>query len=243
MPPEPDDSSNVNDTPPDAETALNNKLNAVVSSHMKRLIEKQLPGILGPMFESALKPIHEKLAAPPPSDDESGKAKGKKADASPEFQALQAKLTDWENKYAAAETARLTAEKKSRDDKAQNELRAALQPHVKSDLLDILSDHLYKNKGVVDFEEDGTPVFRSKKTDSWGAEEEVRLPLKAGVEQFLKSPDAKPFLPAPGSSSAAPVKKPMTQGGQSQGQPDLEKMTDEQKVRRSMELAEKYKQR
>ncbi len=241
MPPEPDDSSPVND--PSADDALNQKINSALTSHLKRFAEKQLPALLTPMFESALKPLHEKLAAPPAhSDEDAGKSKGKDK-VTPEMQALQAQLEDFKTKFATESAARAAAEKKSRDDKAQNELRAALQPHVKSELLDILSDHLYHRKSAIDFEDDGTPIFRSRKTNVYGEDEEVRLPLKAGVEQFLKSADAKPFLPAPGSSSAPPMKKPSTHAPPTGSEVDTTKMTDAQKVQASMDAAARFKNR
>lgn len=239
MPPENDDpSQNGSTESPNADEALNQKINSVMTAHLRRFAEKQLPTLL----ESALKPIHEKLSAPPPvKDEEEAKGKGKDK-ISPEMQALQAKLAEFETKYAQEAKARQDAEKRSRDEKAQNELRSALQSQVKPELLEILADNLYHRKQVVEFDEEtGGLIFKSKKTDYLGNEEEVRMPLKAGVEQFLKSPDAKPFLPAPGSASAQPMKKVghPASGGQS-GPIDPSKMTDAQKIQRAMEIEAQF---
>lgn len=219
-------------TPPDA----NSVANAAAAAHIRRFAEKQLPA----MLEAALKPIYEKMAAPVQKqdpDEDSGKGKNK---ITPEMQALQAQVDDFKNKFAQAEQARAAAEKRTRDEKAQNELRSSLQPHVKPELLDILTDHLYRGKGAVDFEDDGTPVFKSKKTSSWGEDEEVRLPLRAGVEQFLKSAEAKPFLPPPGTASAAPMKKPSGAPAVRSGETDPSKMNEREKIAHADRIAAEY---
>jgi len=231
MPPEPDDSNPVTPDPAaTAETDLNQKLNSVVTAHLKRFTEKQLPA----MFEAALKPLHEKLAAPPAHVEEETKSKSKDKQ-SPEMAALLAQVEDMKAKMTAAETARATAEQKQRDDGARGALKDALAQHVRPELLNILTDHLFHQKKVVEFDDDGSPLFRSKKTDVFGGEEDVRMPLKAGIEQFLKTDEAKPFIPAPGSAQSSPMKKPAVTGGR-QTAFDPATASTAEKIRQAMEI-------
>lgn len=238
----PDDEQGESKSAPDtkaSDEATNTAINQAITAHLKRFAEKTLPTLLATQLESVLKPIHDKLAKPVEEEE----VKTKTVKVTPEMQALQAQLEEFKTKFTHETAARVAAEKKSRDDKAQSELRTHLQPHVKPDLLDILTDHLYRGKGVVDFEEDGTPIFKSKKADGWGGEEDVRMPLRAGVDQFLKSNEAKPFMPAPGSASAAPMKKTAVSGGHSPGgNSDPAKMSDREKIQRSMEIAARVEQ-
>lgn len=232
MPPENDDSTNVTpETPaPNAEADLNNRLNGIVTAHLKRFTEKQLPS----MFEAALKPLHEKLAAPPAHAEEESKSKSKDKQ-TPEMAALLAQVEDMKAKMTAAETARASAEQKQRDDGARGALKDALSAHVRPELLNILTDHLFHQKKVVEFDDDGSPLFRSKKTDVFGGEEDVRMPLKAGIEQFLKTDEAKPFIPAPGSAQSSPLKKPSVTGGR-QTAFDPATATTAEKIRQAMEI-------
>ncbi len=236
MPPEQDDSSNaspdttVTDTPD-----LGTVANAAAKSHITRFSEKVLPGLIA----AAMKPLMDEIASlKTPKADSDDKTKRKD---DPATAALQAQLEDFKSKFTQAEAGRAAAEKKSRDDSARAALKDALAPHVRPELLGILTDNLYVMKGVVDFDDDGTPLFKTKRKDDWGDSEDVRMPLKDGVAQYLKTDEAKAFLPAPGTSSAAPKSK--TQGRGPVGPIDLEKADDNQKIRYALEMAARAKSR
>ncbi len=211
----------------------NTVANAAAKAHISRFSEKVLPGLIA----SAMKPILDEIQAlkapKPDADDGKSKAKNDPANA-----ALQAQLDDFKNKFAQAEAGRAAAEKKSRDDSARGALKDALAPHVKPELLGMLTDHLIVLKQVVEFDEDGTPLFKSKKADIYGDLEDVRMPLKDGVAQYLKSDEAKAFLPSPGSSGAAPLKK--SQGIRNNAGPvDLSTADENTKIRFAQAIIEK----
>jgi len=231
MPTEPDDASQNASAEPKYVTAdeLGNMVNAAVTSHTKRL-EKQFTAAL----ETALKPVHEKLSAPPPPPPSGGEEK--KVTAAPEYLALQKQLEEMKANLTREAEARANAERKAREDKAFGELKSMLGPQVRPELLDVLASHLFAVDKRVDFEDDGTPVFKWK-----GTYEEERLPLKDGISQFLKSDAAKPFLPAPASGGAPPLPKrsPTPGGPQSSAKPDYSKplQTDDEKAQRAQQRA------
>lgn len=202
-------------------------VNAAVTSHLKRFTEKQLPSL----FESALKPIHERLQAPAPVKDASDSKKN------PEYAALEQKLAEFERKANESAARAAAAEKKQREDRAYGELRNNLQGKVNPDFLDMVSAHLFQVQRAVDFEDDGSPVFAMSRKTPYG-DEDLRLPIKDGVEQWLKSEAAKPFIPAPGSSGA--TSKPKGVGGSINPQFDPEKATTEEKIRHAMAVAAAY---
>ena len=200
--------------------------NAAAKSHIARFSEKVLPGVIA----AAMKPLLDEIQAlksKPAADSEDSKGKGK---TSPEMAAVQAQLEDMKTRFAAEQSARTAAENKSRDAAARSALKDALAPHVRPELLGILTDNLIVMKQVVEFDEDGTPLFKSKKPDMYGDLEDVRLPLKDGVSQYLKSEEAKAFLPSPGSSGAQPLKQKKNQN-LSNSPVDLSTANEETKIR------------
>ncbi len=213
MPPEQDDpslSGSADDNKPSPEAAMGNMVNAAVKQHVARFIKNEFPALIG----EALKPILEQVAAvktvvPSTEEVESKKGKGKQ---DPEYLALQKQFDDMRNSLAASEKARVDAENKSREDRAYSEVRAGLEGKVRPELLDIVAKNLfYVDKRVV-FDESGTPLFRGQRAPYIGGEpEDVQLPLRSGLDEFMKSEAAKPFLPAPVSSGASPLPKRASQ--------------------------------
>jgi uncharacterized protein YhaN len=199
--------------------------NAAAKSHIARFSEKVLPGLLA----NAMKPLLDEIAAlkAPKADADDSKGKPKN---DPAMAAVQAQLEDMKSKFAQAEAGRAAAEKRSRDDGARAALKDALSPHVRPELLGMLTDHLTAVKQVIEFDEEGNPLFKSKRLDIYGDPEEVRMPLKDGVSQFLKSEEAKAFLPAPGSSGAAPMKRTQN-GARTNASIDLATASDDDKIR------------
>ncbi len=214
----------------------NTVANAAAKAHISRFSEKVLPGLIA----SAMKPLLDEIQAlkAPRGDDE---GKSKKGD--PAMAAVTAQLEDMKAKWTSSEAARVAAEKRSRDDSARTALKDALAPHVRPELLGVLTDNLYVMKGVVDFDDDGTPLFKTKKKDVYGDLEDVRMPLKDGVAQYLKSEEAKAFLPSPGTSGAAPKTKIQGRSTGAAGPIDLEKADDNAKIRYALEAAERARSR
>lgn len=210
------------DAPPDVAAMVNQ----AVTNHLKRFAEKQLPGL----FESALKPIHEKLSAAPAITPPVADTKK-----SPEYAALEQKLAEFEKRSQADSARAAAAEKKQREDRAFSDLRTQLTGKVLPDFLDVVSSHLFQVQKVVEFEEDGTPIFATMRKSPYG-DEELRLPIKDGVEAWLKSDAARPYLPAPGTSGASP--KPKGAPASFNPQFDPSKATDEEKIMHAMAVTQ-----
>lgn len=200
-------------------------VNAAITGHMKRFTEKTLPGL----FESALKPIHDKFSASAPVAPTTTVDPKK----NPEYAALEQKMNDWEKKANESAQRAVAAENKQREDRAFNEVRASLSGKVLPEFQAIVASHLFQVQRAVEFEEDGTPVFTMNRKTQFG-DEPVRLPIKDGIEAWLKSDDAKAFIGAPGTSGATQKPRQGLSVSQ-QGAPfDPSKATDEEKVLNAM---------
>jgi hypothetical protein len=237
------DGTDTNNQQPKALTNedVANIANSAITAQLKRFMEKQLPGL----FEQHLKPITERLAAPqtPPEGGEGGGKKGKQ---DPEMLAMAQKVADME-KALQSERDRVTAaEKKNREDRAYAELRTSLEGKVRPEFIDIVAENLFHVKKAVEFDDAGNPLFKTKRAPLYaGAEaEEVSLPLRDGVGEFLKSEFAKPYLPAP---SAGAGSTPLPKRGPSpvQAGTDFSKpaASEADKARRAAERARIARQR
>lgn len=240
----PNETDGGSQNPPDTQNQISpevgNFINAAVTAQLKRFAEKQLPDVLKGHLESAMKPVLEKLSAPPPApqgDDEEQRPKGKKSAPSPEVAALEQKLQDTLKALKDAEDRRVATEKKAREDRAYSEFKVELGKHVRPDVLDMVADYLFRAQSVVDVQEDGNAYFKSTR-NSYGIEEDIRLPIKDGVESWAKSDAAKPFLPSPGVSHADPLTKKKVVMAPMPKDIDLDKATPEQKVQMAMQKAE-----
>lgn len=180
--------------------AIGQTVNAAVTSHLKRQ----------PAFADQLKSVDWKATLGPvlsdllPKPDEGGsgggdKTKGGKADdaVAKQLKELADKLEASEKRAVDLEKARSDAESQRAMDRAQADLRNALQPSVRPELLDVLVDHLAVSKGRLKVGESG-PTLTVKKAPYKGApEQDEDLPLAEAVAILLASEEAKVFLPAP----------------------------------------------
>ena len=217
-------------TPPDAQqNEIDQKIaatvNAAVTAHLRRFTEKQLPELLG----NALKPITDKLNAPPPADE----GKPKKGDPNPELLAMQKKLDEALGTLDTERKQRVEVEQKARSDRAYGEVLSALADKVRPELKDTLVK-VFRSDNRVTWSDDGQPLFKTDKKNPWDDSEQA-MPLADGLADWLKSDAAKPFLPAPAAGAAAgqfQQKKPGTfqQSQQQQQQADPARMTDKQKI-------------
>lgn len=109
-------------------------------------------------------------------------------------ESTKTKLADAEKKREAAERAQVEL-------RGTTAARAALSKHVVPDSADLAFDALVARKHL-HIAEDGTPYYRSNPAD-----EDSQVPFADGVPEFLKTPGAKVFVPAP---AAKPGTKPNT---------------------------------
>lgn len=229
-------------TPPDEQNDLDQKIaatvNAAVTSHLKRTLDKAIAAALEP----TLKTINEKLTAPPPPPpDEEGGKKGKKAE-DPETAALRKEIEALKDRARLSDEKAAAVEKKAREDSAYAALLQALDGKVKPEFREFVAKSLFHADKRVHFDEQGNPLFKSSKVPYAGAEpEDVDLPLKAGVEDWIKSESAKPFLPAPSPGAGADKlpKKSAFQPGPTNKKP----VTDQEKTAAAMEAARRAAQR
>lgn len=166
---------------------VNESINAAITSHTKRLQKD---------FETKLEAVKP---APAPEKETPAPQGGKNDKLSPELAAYQAKLEDALKQIKASDDARKAAEDKARDASAYTQLKEHLKA-VRPDMIDIAAERLFHVQKRITYGEDGTPLFKVKRAPIPGmAEEDVELPLEAGIEQWLKSKDASPFVAAPAS--------------------------------------------
>jgi hypothetical protein len=231
----PHENDPVSQTPEQPKYVTADEIGNIVNS----ALTARLPKMLTPAIEAALAPITAKLAAAPApvaatEEQEPAKGKGKQ---SPELADMARKVEQMEKALASEKERVAAAEKKQREDAAYQTLRTSLEGKVRPELLDMVAKHLFVVEGRVEIDEAGTPLFKSTKVPYTGADpEDVRLPLASGVEDFLKSDAAKPFLPAPNSGAGAgplPKRGPSpTQSGVDFSKPAS---SDAEKARRSAE--------
>lgn len=105
-------------------------------------------------------------------------------------------------------------DKREKAERAQVELRGttaareALSKHVIPDAAGFAFDAI-KARGHLHIAEDGTPYYRANPAD-----EDSQVPFADGVTEFLKSPGAKVFLPAPALKPGnKPKIPPLNQSG------------------------------
>lgn len=216
---------------------VNAIVNAAITHHLKRFAEKQLPELIA----SAMNPALEKLATTvqAPAKTEEPQASNKP---DPQVAALNAKLEELTKRLSDTEAQRLATEKKAREDRAFNELKTSLAGQVRPEYLDMLANNLFHIEKVVEFNDDGSVVFKGHQEKIPGYKEEVLFPLKDGVSQWLKSDAAKAFLPAPAPSTAPNVsRRPTASPSKFEPGVDVSKLSDEGKLayadQREQELA------
>lgn len=203
--------------------------NDAATAHTKR-VSKDLESKL-----EALKtaPVVEKPTTDP--------AVQEKIKTTPEMAALQAQIEEMKKAYEKESTARIAAEKKSRDESAFNMLKSSLTG-LKPELQDAAAQLLFHVQKRVTFDEAGNPIFKMPREVA-GVVEDIDMPLSSGVEHWVKSDAAKPFMPAPGGNVGAgrggksPTAGSIPTGRQNNGMPVYDKpaTTDAEKVARALE--------
>lgn len=187
------DETNPEGTPSGAEQQpdLNSSINAAVSSQLKRAmkaVEENFSKSMEAQLAAALKNF-----TPPPTDS---KAKPEK---DPALAALQQQLDEATKKAQAAEQRQNLAEQKQKEDKAKSDLVSNLtKAGVRPEMVEIAATYIWA-KGLIDFDESGTALFKGKRNLGYGLpEEDMHLPMADGVESYLKK-DGAVYMPAPGA--------------------------------------------
>lgn len=230
-----DDTTEQNEQP-NPEEKLNATINSAVTAQLKRAMSKQAEE-----FKTLLADSLKAFKPAPPPEDEDTKKQQKQAD--PALAAMRAQVEAMQASLAEANTKRERAEAKQREDKAFGELKDALKNKARPDMVDLLAKNFFYADKRVEFDDEGNPLFRVKRSTPGLADEDVLMPLQEGVNQFLGSKEAAPFLPAPvpgGTTQQRGSRMPVqtTHGSLGpNGMPKYDKpaTTDAEKIRRALE--------
>lgn len=202
--------------------------NAAVTSQLKREIPKAFEGLkLGEQIENAIKaamPAPATPIEPKPADPTK----------SPEMAALLRQVEELKTSAKTEREARLSAEAKQRDERAQREISAGIDT-TRGEFKDVLGEYLFRR---VSYDEAGNALLNMT-----GDPNETPLPLKDGITNFLKSKAAAPYLPAPAASGDAarragsPPARAVAPGQSNNGIPVYDKPAtdDTERMRRAQE--------
>ena len=219
----------------ETEAKINAIVNRAITGHMKRFSTS---------FE---KSIGEKLAALAGSQGAKPKTEGGaeqqpgENNADPKYRALQDELARLKTQADEDRNERQRVEKKAKRQEARQSLRNELERGgVRPEMLDIAVGHLAKaTKSLKIDPETGKPVLKVARVrvKNGSVEEQLFDDLSAGVRDFLKSDQAKVFLPAPNAKNAHGQGTSMTsgKGGQRYDKPAA---SDEEAVNRTLNQLE-----
>jgi hypothetical protein len=139
-----------------------------------------------------------KLQPPPPPEGDKAAKPGTKNELEQQLKDLATKLEQAEAARVAADKLRLETEQARRLDAANTAFRAALQPKLRPELLDVAVSHWGSVQQRLKLDEAGSPVLRVKRAPYKGApEQDEDLPIAEAIPLLLASEEAKPFLPPP----------------------------------------------
>lgn len=215
-------------------------VNSAITAHDKRN-EKRRADETAKLIADA---VAKAATSAPPAPSPAPGADPSKAE-TPEMAALRAQIEEMkkdQQKHAEVvkteREARKAAEDKARDDRSFNDMRTMLGKHVRPDMLDAVAKlHFYADKRV-QYDDDGNPLFKVRRSPGGGLpEEDVLMPLADGVSHWVKSKDSAPWMPAPNGEGKNPSGQFPVRGP---GRPpvrtyDKPAQTDDEKVRRAME--------
>jgi len=187
---------------------IQDKLNATVSNLKKTFDLAQskgtesLKGEIAKLLEDKLKDV--KPPEPPASDDKGGSNKGAKDLA---ISTLQKRLEDAEKAIRESNDARMKAEKRRREIERQNALDVHLAKGGVSDpfMRELAIAH-FDRRGYVPDEEGAESALVWRGTDG------VDVAFEEGIGSWLKTEEAKRFLPpsgAGGSGGKRPTRTPI----------------------------------
>jgi hypothetical protein len=176
--------------------------------------------------------ISEALKAKAPEAAPAGDGKSK---ADPEVAALKQKLIEFEKLNKEERTKREAAEERARLDSGKSALKNALLSQVRPEMVDVVTDLLFDARKRVTFDENGRPLFSVRQAPMPGmSEEDTPMPLADGLSHWLKSDEAKHFLPAPTPNGAQSPQAGRPKPFQAPKY-DSPARSDEEKARRALE--------
>lgn len=222
--------SNSESTPFSSEqvSLITQVVNAAITSHLKR--QPDVKQLITEALSNYKPPVSE------PSSDEPGKKSGK---IDPQLTALQAKHEELIKALASAEEKRVAAERNARDNKAFSDLKSALTGKVRSGMEEAVAKLLYHVDKRTEIDEQGNVLLKVRRAPAQGFPEEDQLmPLTDGIEAYLKTKDAAPFIPAQASvDSKQPARgsRMPTPPPRQQSKYDQPAKSDDEKIRRAME--------
>jgi len=234
---DPNDKAKQDPPPPAAitEEDVGRIVNSAVTSQLKRLLPTAISEAIGGLkLDEQISAALAKIQ-PPPTDDKDKQKAGSKTDLEKRLEEMALKLEASEASRLAAEKQRIDTEQARKLDAANTALRAALQPKLRPELLEVAASHWGTVQGRLKLAEDGSPLLRVKRSPYKGApEQDEDLPLADAIPYLLASEEAKAFLPAPGT--ADPTKG--TRGPRAPGMPGGKPNSDNPLERVSARLAE-----
>lgn len=211
-----------------------------VHANLKKALPKAFEDLkLNELVQKAVKDaVPPPAPAPEPTSDP-------KPD--PRLAALEQKYADLDKQYQAEKKARTEAEQKAREDKAFQDLRSALTPHVRPEGLDAAAKLLFYADKRVTFDDDGRPVMTVRKAPYQGGDEEdVQMPLADGVALWVKK-DGALFAPPPEPTGdkrgPGGPRRHLATGNDGMPRYDAPANTDEEKARRVLEREQALKVR
>jgi hypothetical protein len=179
-------------------------VNAAVTGHLGRALPKAIQeGLKGLNLDELIGSAVKKHVPEPKPDD----GAGDKADSADKLtlKALQKQLASVTETLETEKKARTAAEQRaqeteqhSRFQAAQNAFRAAIQPKIRTELLEVLVRDT-AGQGRLKVDDNGNAVLRVSRAPFKGApEQDEDLPLDEAVPLFLAEKYVAPFIPAPG---------------------------------------------
>lgn len=241
------------DAPPKTLSAdeISEMVTGAVRSHTKREVQTALKTAFEELkLEEMIAGAVQKIHPPKPVEDDKQKPDASKPD--PRLIALEEKAAQLEKQYKAEFEAREKAEKRSRDDAARSALRTSLAPAFEGHpnaaaVVDTVAQLLFDAQKRVNHDESGNPTFTFRKSPGHGLEpEDMQFSISDGVSQWLKSDEAKIFLPPPNPQKGALQSTPNRQVTRNaNGVPTYERPAenDDERVRRASERAALLSQR
>lgn len=232
------DQDGSQETPDETKPDLSQIVNSAISTHMKRL-EKQF----SKSYEEKIRTLEEKVTQlTQPNDTKSNKKD--KNEENPELSALRSQFESMKSELSAARQRADELDKKRKEDQVFTEVRNVLGKHVRPETLDVLASYLFKASGKVEYDEDGVPLFKVRKAPHPGlAEEDVLMPLQDGIEAYLKTKEAAPYMPAPAATGNAPKVPTLKRNNSSSGPPKWETAatTPQERAERALQMEEYMK--
>lgn len=228
-------------------------VNSAVSSHLKRGLAPAIGEALKTVNWAETLKLDEALDAkiaklgekPAGGTEQGGGTQQPKVD--PQVAALTAKVQELTANIQKQQDEVKAANERARNEKAFADLKSALGGQVRPETLDLASRDLFLAQKRITFDEQGNPLFTVKKAPYAGAtEEDVPMPLTDGVAHWLKSEEAKVFLPPPSAGAQGGGRVPPGPRAQQQQRtgsagalPTYDKpaTTDAEKIRRAEEQA------